>query len=148
LSRLRRTARSNKDFQVVAKGPFRPVGPEQDHERTPIPRTKPMGRSKITNGTKMLAGVDGRSHIARRLRDIVNGLLIEFPVTSEADLAVVKNTATLTVLNEQLQAKLALGENLDITTITNLAGQLRRNLTDLRSRTDQRGPPPSSIHRG
>jgi hypothetical protein len=96
----------------------------------------------------MLAGVDGRSHIARRLRDIVNGLLIEFPVTSEADLAVVKNTATLTVLNEQLQAKLALGENLDITTITNLAGQLRRNLTDLRSRTDQRGPPPSSIHRG
>jgi hypothetical protein len=54
-------------------------------DRTTIPRIKPMGRCKITNGTKMLAGVDGRSHIARRLRDIVNGLLIEFPVTGEAN---------------------------------------------------------------
>jgi hypothetical protein len=107
-----------------------------------------MGRSKITNGTKMLAGVDGRSYIARRIRDIVNGLLIEFPVTGEADLALVKNTATLTLLNEQLQAKLALGGDIEYahSIIMNLAGQLRRNLTDLRSRTGQRGPAPPSIH--
>jgi hypothetical protein len=38
-----------------------------------------MARSKVSNGTKMLAGVDGRSHIGRRIRDITEGLLIEFP---------------------------------------------------------------------
>jgi hypothetical protein len=105
-----------------------------------------MGRCKITNGTKMPAGVDGRSHIDRRLRDIVNGLLIEFPVTGEADLAQLKNTATLMIINEPVQAKVAHGEVADIPMITNLAGQLRRNLSDLRSRTWQRGPVPSSIH--
>jgi hypothetical protein len=51
----------------------------------------------------------------------VNGLLIEFPVTGEADLALVKNTATLTIINEQLQAKVALGELPDIPAMTNLA---------------------------
>jgi hypothetical protein len=118
-------------------------------DRTTIPRIKPMGRCKITNGTKMLAGVDGRSHIARRLRDIVNGLLIEFPVTGEADLALLKNTATLTIINEQVQAKVALGEVADIPMITNLAGQLRRNLSDLRCRTFSRvgaSGNPGAVH--
>jgi hypothetical protein len=84
-----------------------------DQVRTTIPRTKPMARSEITNGTKMLACADGTSHITRRIRDIVNGLLIEFPVTGEADFALLKNTATLTLINEQVQAKVALGELAD-----------------------------------
>jgi hypothetical protein len=116
------------------------------HDRTQIDRIRPQARSKITNGSRMLDGIDGRSTIARRLRDIVRGLLIEFEVTTEADQALVRQAAVLSVLSEQLQAQLVRGELVDARTITNLSGQLRRILGDLRHRTGQRGPPPPSIH--
>jgi len=117
-----------------------------EQDRTRIAAIKPMARSKITNGRHMLDGIDGRSTIARRLRDIVRGLLIEFDVTTEADQALVRQAAVLSVLSEQLQAQLVRGELVDARTITNLSGQLRRILADLRQRTGQRGPPPPSLH--
>jgi len=50
-----------------------------DHDRAQIDRIRPQARSKIANGSRMLEGIDdGRSTIARRLRDIVRGLLVEF----------------------------------------------------------------------
>ena len=110
------------------------------------PRAKPQARSKITNGLKMLDGIDGRSAIARRLRDIVFGLELEFQVSTDSDRALVRQAAVLSVLSERLQTKLVNEELVDIKTITNLAGQLRRILADLRQRTDQRGPPPASLH--
>ena len=117
-----------------------------DQVRLPSASASAKGRSKVGNGSKLLAGVDGRSHLGRRLHDIVRGLLVEFPVTSEGDLALVKATAGLTALNEQLQAKLALGELLDPGMLMTLSGHLRRNLAELRERTGQRGPAPPSIH--
>ena len=117
-----------------------------EHDRTHIGAVKPMARSKITNGRHMLDGIDGRSTIARRLRDIVRGLLVEFEITTEADQALVRQAAVLSVLSEQLQAQLVRGELVDARTITNLSGQLRRILADLRQRTGQRGPAPPSLH--
>jgi hypothetical protein len=52
----------------------------------------------------------------------------------------------LSVLSEQLQAKMVLGELVDARTITNLAVQLRRIFADLRQRTGQRDPSPPSLH--
>jgi hypothetical protein len=67
----------------------------------------------------MLDGIDGRSAIARRFRDILKGLLTEFDVTTEADQALVKQAAFLSILSEQLQAKLVRGELADPKIITN-----------------------------
>jgi hypothetical protein len=117
-----------------------------EQDRTHIRAVKPMARSKITNGRQMLDGIDGRSAIARRLRDIVRGLLVEFDITTDADEVLVRQAATLSVLSEQLQAQLVRGELVDAKTITNLSGQLRRILADLRQRTGQRGPAPPSLH--
>lgn len=116
------------------------------HDRPQIDRIKPQARSKITNGRQMLDGIDGRSTIARRLRDIVRGLRVEFDVTSEADQALVKQAAVLSVVSEQLQAQMVRGEPICHKTLSNISGQLRRILADLRQRTDQRGPAPPSIH--
>jgi hypothetical protein len=117
-----------------------------EHSRKQIPSAKPMGRSKITNGRQMLDNIDGRSTIARRLRDILRGLLIEFEITTEADDLLVRQAATLSVLSEQLQAQMVRGEPICHKTISNISGQLRRILGDLRQRTDQRGPAPPSLH--
>src|SRR5438477_12987956 len=103
-------------------------------------------RSRVTNGTRLLDGIDGRSPIARRFRDGLRGLLVEFDVTSEADQALVRQAAVLSILSEQLQAQMVRGEPVCAKTLTNLSGQLRRILADLRQRTDQRGPAPPSLH--
>ncbi len=50
------------------------------------------------------------------------------------------------MISEQLQTKIVNGELVDIKTMTNLSGQLRRILLALRQRNDQRGPAPPSIH--
>jgi hypothetical protein len=73
----------------------------------------------------MLDGIDGRRTIARRLRDLMRGLLVEFDVTTEADQALVRQAAGLSVLSEQLQAQMVRGELVDARTITNLSGQRR-----------------------
>jgi hypothetical protein len=116
------------------------------HDREPIDRIKAQARSKITNGGRMLDGIDGRSIVARRFRDILRGLLVEFDVTTEADQALVRQAAVLSVLSEQLQAQMVRGEPICAKTVTNLSGQLRRILGDLRQRTGQRGPAPPSLH--
>jgi len=117
-----------------------------DQDRTRIAAIKPMARSKITNRRHMLDGIDGRTAVARRFRDVMRGLLIEFEVTSEADDLLVRQAAVLAVTSEQLQAQLVRGEAISVKVIANLTGQLRRILADLRQRNDQRGPPPPSLH--
>jgi hypothetical protein len=123
-----------------------PVGDVTANAARDKPRAKPKARSKITNGLRMLDGIDGRSAIARRLRDIVYGLEIEFEVTTDSDRTLVKQAAVLSVLSERLQTKLINDELVDAKVITNLAGQLRRILADLRRRIGQQGPPPPSLH--
>jgi hypothetical protein len=104
-------------------------------DRQQIETIKPKGRSRTTNGAQMLDGIDGRSTIARRLRDIVRGLLIEFEITTEADDLLVRQAAVLSVLSEQLQAEMVRGSPI-----------CHKTLGDLRQRTGQRGPAPPSLH--
>jgi hypothetical protein len=117
-----------------------------DQDRTHLRAVKPMARSRITNGRQLLDGIDGRSAIARRLRDILRSLLVEFEITTEADELLVRQAAMLSVISEQLQAQMVRGEPICHKTLSNISGQLRRILSDLRQRNDLRGPPPPSIH--
>jgi hypothetical protein len=110
---------------------------------TPISATN---RSRVTNGTELLRNIDGRSPLARRFRDVLRGLLVEFDVDTEAGHILLRQATFLTLLSEQLQTRIVNGEIIDTRVVVNLAGGLRRTLAALRQRTGQRGPAPPSIH--
>src|ERR1700742_1855742 len=83
-------------------------------------------RSRVTNGTRLLVGVDGRSPTARRFRDLVHAYEAEFESITEVDRNLIRQAALLALKSEQLQAAVVRGEPVDTDTLTNLAGQLRR----------------------
>jgi hypothetical protein len=102
------------------------------------PMTKPEARSRISNGTSLLAGVDGRSCWARRLRDLIelhtNDLGGEANI-SEAERAIVRRASVLIVELERMEGVFALAEGApDIATLDayqRAAGNLRRLLESL-----------------
>jgi len=78
-------------------------------------RRKSHGRSRTTNGSQFLPQVDGRSIIARRYRDIARALQIEQGGdVSEARLQLIRRFSAAAVLAEQLESKLANGEEINI----------------------------------
>jgi hypothetical protein len=97
-------------------------------------------------GAQMLRGIKGHGFIARRLREILNGLLVEFPVRTRADEILVRQAATLAVVSERLQASHASGELVDMRMVGAASRLLRWILTILRERNGQRGPAPPSLH--
>jgi hypothetical protein len=82
------------------------------------PAGRPLGRlqkdpqkSRITNGSALLPGVDGRSAWVRRCRDVISSHLSDLggaDNTSAAERSIVRRAATLTVELERLEEKFAL----------------------------------------
>jgi hypothetical protein len=73
--------------------------------RLPVARTSTHNRSRITNGSELLRGVDGRSAEGRRYRDLTEAFRAEFGLgASEGEMAVIRLAAALTVQSETLQA--------------------------------------------
>lgn len=103
-------------------------------------------RSRVTNGTQLLMGIDGRSPQARRFRDLVRAYEAEFVVATELDRGLIRQAAMLALKSEQLQAALVRGEAVEADTLTKLAGQIRRVLADLRRKAQTSAPTPISIH--
>jgi hypothetical protein len=93
-------------------------------------------RSRISNGSAILPGVDGRSTWVRRLRDLVRLHLSDLggdDAVSEAERSIVRRAATLTVELERLELVFALAgeaapEQIDLYQRT--ANSLRRLLRD------------------
>jgi hypothetical protein len=91
-------------------------------------------RSRISNGSALLPGVDGRSTWVRRLRDLVKLHLSDLggdDAVSEAERSIVRRAATLTVELERLELAFALAgeaapEQIDLYQRT--ANSLRRLL--------------------
>ena len=71
------------------------------------PKTK--GRSRVSNGSALfLDGVDGRSALARRYRDIIKQLVSDLGGDpSEAQSLIVRRASTLAVWCEQAEAEMA-----------------------------------------
>jgi hypothetical protein len=93
---------------------------------------KSHGRSAVSNG-KLLhanaAGIDGRSHNARRFRDLVRAHEASLGGNlSEVDMCLVRTAAALTLRSEQLQADLAAGKDVDSDALIRLASTSRRSL--------------------
>ena len=70
-----------------------------------VVRTSTRNRSRITNGSELLRGVDGRSAEGRRYRDLTEAFRVEFGLgASEREMAAIRLAAALTVQSETLQA--------------------------------------------
>jgi hypothetical protein len=79
---------------------------------------KPQARTRVTNGEDILPGVDGRSIIARRYRDIAAAIAADqggADRLSEARLQLIRRFAAAACLAEQMEARLANGEQINIT---------------------------------
>src|SRR5215831_3916150 len=102
------------------------------------PATKPEARSRISNGSQLLAGVDGRSTWARRLRDLIelhtNDLGGDANI-SEAERAIIRRASVLIVELERMETDFALANGApNIATLDayqRAAGNLRRLLESL-----------------
>src|ERR1700746_951198 len=87
---------------------------------------KSHGRSRVSNASSILPGVDGRSVWARRLRDLMGLYLSDLggdDAVSEAERSIIRRVATLTVELERMEADLA------------VAGEARPDQLDLYQRT-------------
>lgn len=106
----------------------------------------PTQRSAVTNGTRILEGVDGSTALARRYRDLVAILSGELGENlSEAERLQVRNAATLQMHAEELTAALVRGEPVDPEAITRAANGATRALAALRRR-QSRKPAKRTIH--
>jgi hypothetical protein len=80
------------------------------------PRTA-VARSRVSNNADLLAGIDGRSGIARRYRDILAQVAVDqggVDRMSEVRLQLCRRFASLCVVAEGLESRLANGEACDV----------------------------------
>jgi hypothetical protein len=89
-------------------------------------------KSKITNGVQLLRGIDMRSAMGRRFRDLCASYRQGLPVPiSEATLSVVKAAAGAAVRLEQLQREIVIGGRVDDRMVVRMSGVLSRMLKQL-----------------
>jgi hypothetical protein len=73
-------------------------------------RRSTTNRSAVTNGSKLLVGIDGRSPTARRFRDLIQLYEAEMGgAPTEVGRGLIKSAAALTLKIEQLQAAIVEG---------------------------------------
>ena len=95
----------------------------------PVRGRKVYGHSRVSNGRDVLPDVDGRSVIARRYRDITRAILIDqggVEQCSESRQQLIRRFAAAAVLAEQLESRLANGEQIDIQQHATLSSTLVR----------------------
>jgi hypothetical protein len=95
---------------------------------------KPTMRSRVTNGTRILTGIDHRSPTARRYRDLVAVVAADMGGVdncSEARLQLIRRFAALSVQAEAMEAQLANGTAIDIVEYSQLTSTLVRVVSRL-----------------
>jgi hypothetical protein len=88
-------------------------------------------RSRITNGKQLLVGIDGRSAEARRYKDLAMAYADDCGGAAgltEAQRALVRTAAMLTIQSESQQAAMLRGEAIDDEQMTRVANSLSRTL--------------------
>lgn len=116
---------------------------------SPVVELPSRQRSALTNGAHMLAGIDGRSAQARRYRDLCMAFADELGgevAMTEAERALCRQAAALTVRSEEMQAALVRGDAVDDEQLTRLMNSASRALSTLRHRGKARKPPTEDMH--
>jgi hypothetical protein len=91
--------------------------PRRPHRGANMAPRKPTARSRVSNGNDLLPDIDGRSVVARRYRDICAALASDAggeSRMSEARAQLVRRFAAQSVLAEQIEARLARGEQIEL----------------------------------
>lgn len=94
---------------------------------------KPTHRSAVANGSRLFVeGLDGRSALARRYRDLVHAFTADIGGDpSESQKQLIRRAASLSTWCEAQEVKLANGEDVEIGPLTTAANSLRRILADI-----------------
>ena len=70
-------------------------------------------KSRITNGSALLPGVDGRSPWVRRCKDVIASHLSDTPDASAAERSIIRRASVLTVELERMERQFALAGEAD-----------------------------------
>jgi hypothetical protein len=108
---------------------------------TEIARPSLTNRSKVTNGTRLLIGVDGRSEQGRRYRDLIESFAADlggFGKLSEAEKGLVRQCAALTAQSERMQAAIVRGDPVDDEQVTRCLNSQTRALRALATMASRR----------
>ena len=124
-------------------------------DRPAVARRKNPQRSRITNGSALLPGVDGRSPWVRRCKDVIAAHLSDLggvDNTSAAERSIIRRAAVLTTELEQLEVRFATAGEAsadDLDAYQRCANSLRRLLeaVGLQRRARDVGPSLSDILR-
>lgn len=117
------------DIIATSSPDHRPVRPADRPEN--VQRKQ---RSRLTNGSALLPGVDGRSPWVRRCKDVIAAHLSDLggeDNTSAAERSIIRRASTMTVELERLEAKFALAGEADANELdlySRIAANLRRQL--------------------
>jgi hypothetical protein len=119
-------------------------------DRSQVDPPKDRQRSSVTNGSKLLAGIDGRSGWVRRCKDVIAAHLSDIPDPTAAERSLIRRAAVLTTELERLEVTFATAgeanpEALDLYGRT--SGNLRRLLeaVGLQRRAREVGPTLADI---
>jgi hypothetical protein len=74
---------------------------------------KSAQRSRVTNGSALLPGVDGRSPWVRRCKDVIASHLSDTPDASAAERSIIRRASVLTVELERMERQFALAGEAD-----------------------------------
>ena len=111
----------------------------------PLPSRPLTVRSAVTNDPLFLRGVDGRSVVARRYRDVAIALADDLGGQgrlNEPSKIMIRQVAALTVQTETMQSRIIAGEDVDLEQLTRLSNVLGRTLQRLGLKKPR--PTPSS----
>jgi hypothetical protein len=123
------------------------VATKMGHRRRSLTSKSRSTSSKVTNGSKLfLPGVDGRSAIARRARDIFDAICRDLgghDQLSEAQTQLVRRAAMISIECEQMESRSAAGEGIDLDLFGKLTDRLGRTLQRLGIKRTPRDVTPS-----
>ena len=106
----------------------------QGHARTNL-------RDKLSNGTRLMPGVDLRTAAGRRYRYLIESYSDELGAAlTEPEKALVRQIASLQVHIEQLQGAIVGGRDVDADQVIRLSSEHRRLLSQLRARAAKAKP--------
>jgi hypothetical protein len=107
-------------------------------------RRSVYAQSKVSNRRKLLLGIDGRSAVARRFRDIVVDLVHECggeESLSTAELGLIRQAAAMTLQAEVLETRIVLGNPVSADELVRLSSEARRVINSLNKRKPEPAAP-------
>lgn len=108
----------------------------------PSPQVSTSNRSAVSNRSRILDGVDGRSATARRFRDLIASYEAELGGNvSDVERDLIRQAAGLTLRAEQLQAAIVRGEPVNNDELIRLSSTSKRLLEAIHAKAAKRKTP-------